>query len=122
MQSLSKDYRALGLGIRQVMFRMVTQEGVLRPVRGIQAVVAGAGPAHALYFSSYEYLKHSFTAQGFNSHLASGNLNFEMIRNRMSPYSKYSCKNPSRLKLFQGSYQSNCIKYPYSQYYQRTVG
>lgn len=28
-----------------------------RPVRGMGAVVAGAGPAHALYFATYEYSK-----------------------------------------------------------------
>lgn len=28
-----------------------------RPIRGLPAVVAGAGPAHAFYFASYEYSK-----------------------------------------------------------------
>lgn len=36
---------------------MVKIEGLSRPLRGMSAVVAGAGPAHALYFGSYEYLK-----------------------------------------------------------------
>jgi hypothetical protein len=30
---------------------MIKYEGILRPVRGIIAVVFGAGPAHALYLS-----------------------------------------------------------------------
>lgn len=46
-----------GGGVREVLSRMVRQEGVLRPIRGIGAMVAGAGPAHALYFSCYEFIK-----------------------------------------------------------------
>lgn len=40
---------------------MVKNEGILRPIRGLPAVVAGAGPAHALYFASYEFAKESLT-------------------------------------------------------------
>uniref|UniRef100_A0A182JC87 Mitoferrin n=2 Tax=Anopheles atroparvus TaxID=41427 RepID=A0A182JC87_ANOAO len=36
---------------------MVRTEGLMRPFRGVMAVVAGAGPAHALYFGAYEYSK-----------------------------------------------------------------
>ncbi|XP_058053865.1 mitoferrin [Anopheles bellator] len=36
---------------------MVRTEGPLRPFRGVMAVVAGAGPAHALYFGAYECSK-----------------------------------------------------------------
>lgn len=43
--------------IRETLVGMVKQEGTFRPYRGVGAVVVGAGPAHALYFSSYEYLK-----------------------------------------------------------------
>lgn len=32
-----------------------------RPIRGMTAVVAGAGPAHAFYFASYEYTKEMLT-------------------------------------------------------------
>ena len=46
-----------GGGIVAELMRMIRQEGLLRPFRGISAMVAGAGPAHALYFSCYEYLK-----------------------------------------------------------------
>ena len=52
---------------------MVKKEGVLRPMRGIGAVVLGAGPAHALYFSSYEYLRDAITQHSIlNSTLSSG--------------------------------------------------
>uniref|UniRef100_A0A069DRQ6 Putative mitochondrial carrier protein mrs3/4 n=1 Tax=Panstrongylus megistus TaxID=65343 RepID=A0A069DRQ6_9HEMI len=70
MQSLTT---ATPYSIRQVMSRMVTQEGLLRPVRGMQIVVMGAGPAHAMYFSSYEYLKELYTTRfNFNNTLAYG--------------------------------------------------
>lgn len=49
-----------GGGIGNVLLRMVRQEGLLRPFRGMGAMVAGAGPAHALYFSCYEFLKDKF--------------------------------------------------------------
>lgn len=44
-------------GIVDTFLTMVKQEGLLRPIRGMSAMVVGAGPSHALYFSSYEYLK-----------------------------------------------------------------
>ncbi|KAL1137681.1 hypothetical protein AAG570_009377 [Ranatra chinensis] len=60
-------------GIKDVITRMVTQEGVMRPMRGMQVVVVGAGPAHALYFSCYEFLKSVFTSRmNFNNHIAYG--------------------------------------------------
>lgn len=43
--------------IVSTMRDMVRTEGMLRPFRGVMAVVAGAGPAHALYFGAYEYSK-----------------------------------------------------------------
>jgi len=36
----------------------------MRPLRGLGAMVVGAGPAHALYFSAYERLKVSFNPSG----------------------------------------------------------
>lgn len=53
-------------GISETLLRMVRHEGLLRPVRGMSAMVVGAGPSHALYFSSYEYLKNTLT-RTFNS-------------------------------------------------------
>ncbi|XP_014254203.1 mitoferrin-1 [Cimex lectularius] len=48
--------------IMSAMTRMM-QEGLFRPIKGIHVVVMGAGPAHALYFSSYEYLKETFISK-----------------------------------------------------------
>ena len=36
---------------------MIRSEGRFSPYRGVWTMVAGAGPAHALYFASYERLK-----------------------------------------------------------------
>lgn len=47
--------------IMETMRYMVKQEGVLRPIRGMSAVVLGAGPAHALYFATYEHSKHTLS-------------------------------------------------------------
>ncbi|KAG8222585.1 hypothetical protein J437_LFUL010427 [Ladona fulva] len=63
MQSLSPSPNAAYRGVGEALYRMVTQEGLLRPVRGMCAVVTGAGPAHALYFSTYEYLKEFLTTK-----------------------------------------------------------
>jgi len=52
----------------------VRYEGVMRPVRGMSAVVFGAGPAHALYFSCYEKMKRLFSGSehGVGHPLAQG--------------------------------------------------
>lgn len=40
-------------------------------MRGIGAVVLGAGPAHAFYFSTYEFTKEKLTEMNIN-----GNVNY----------------------------------------------
>uniref|UniRef100_A0A915DRI0 tRNA (guanine(46)-N(7))-methyltransferase n=1 Tax=Ditylenchus dipsaci TaxID=166011 RepID=A0A915DRI0_9BILA len=40
---------------------MVKREGWMRPLRGVNAVAAGAVPAHALYFTAYEKMKSFLT-------------------------------------------------------------
>ncbi|CAD7084895.1 unnamed protein product [Hermetia illucens] len=57
MQSLSP--RTSGYGISYTLRNMIKTEGLLRPIRGVSAVIAGAGPAHALYFGAYEFTKES---------------------------------------------------------------
>lgn len=37
---------------------MATGEGILSLWRGMSSVVVGAGPAHAVYFATYEAVKH----------------------------------------------------------------
>lgn len=48
-------------GISETFIKMVRQEGIFRPIRGMGAMVVGAGPSHALYFSSYEFFKETLT-------------------------------------------------------------
>lgn len=40
-----------------------------RPMRGIGAVVLGAGPAHAFYFSTYEFTKEKLTELKINDNV-----------------------------------------------------
>lgn len=39
------------------------------PLRGVGAVVIGAGPAHAMYFSSYEFSKEALAKVSTNNHI-----------------------------------------------------
>jgi hypothetical protein len=57
MQSLTGFGGPAYRGVTETLVGMIRQEGLLRPCRGMSALVAGAGPAHALYFSCYEYSK-----------------------------------------------------------------
>jgi hypothetical protein len=40
-----------------------------RPLRGVGAVVLGAGPAHAFYFSTYEFAKEKLSELNCNDNL-----------------------------------------------------
>ncbi|XP_050074761.1 mitoferrin [Anopheles maculipalpis] len=48
---------------------MIKNEGLMRPFRGVTAVVAGAGPAHALYFGAYECSKEMIATVSDRDHL-----------------------------------------------------
>jgi len=52
--------------VKNLLF-IVKDEGVFRPIQGVQAMAAGAGPAHAMYFACYEYLKEKLTPYTVNS-------------------------------------------------------
>ncbi|KAK9501593.1 hypothetical protein O3M35_012290 [Rhynocoris fuscipes] len=59
--------------MRAVMTNMISEEGYMRPLRGMLAVVMGAGLAHALYFSIYEFSRDVFkTRFKLNNNLAYG--------------------------------------------------
>lgn len=51
-----------------MLVTMIRDEGAMRPLRGIGVTVAGAGPAHALYFAAYERLKVGFNSTGSAHH------------------------------------------------------
>lgn len=57
MQSLCPHPNAVYRNIYHAITSMVTKEGLLAPLRGMNVVAIGAGPAHALYFSTYEATK-----------------------------------------------------------------
>lgn len=56
------------------LFKIMKNEGIRRPFKGIGVMVIGAGPAHALYFSVYEKMKRviSGTETGANNPIAQG--------------------------------------------------
>ncbi|KAK6177949.1 hypothetical protein SNE40_012807 [Patella caerulea] len=72
MQSLvpnpKADYRSLYDALHQI----VRHEGMKNTLRGINSVVSGAGPAHAMYFACYEKLKKTFSSNKHSNHLAHG--------------------------------------------------
>nr|XP_020457489.1 mitoferrin-2 isoform X1 [Monopterus albus] len=75
MQSLQPDPAARYRNVMDALYRIVATEGVWRPMRGLNVTAVGAGPAHALYFASYEKLKKTLSDvihPGANSHLANG--------------------------------------------------
>lgn len=61
MQCLKPDPNARYSGIFDAFVKIVRNEGAFRPVRGMGVVAFGAGPAHALYFSCYEFIKSNFS-------------------------------------------------------------
>ncbi|XP_055975135.1 mitoferrin-1 isoform X1 [Sorex fumeus] len=75
MQSLNPDPKAQYTSIYGALKKIMRTEGFWRPLRGLNVMVMGAGPAHAMYFACYENMKRTFNAvfhhQG-NSHLANG--------------------------------------------------
>ncbi|CAG9569627.1 unnamed protein product [Danaus chrysippus] len=58
MQSLRSAHNG---SIMETFRYMVQREGFFRPIRGMSAVVMGAGPAHACFFATYEQSKHTLS-------------------------------------------------------------
>ncbi|VFV34829.1 mitoferrin-1-like [Lynx pardinus] len=75
MQSLNPDPKAQYTSVYGALKKIIRTEGFWRPLRGLNVMVMGAGPAHAMYFACYENMKRTLNAvfhhQG-NSHLANG--------------------------------------------------
>ncbi|CAL8353124.1 unnamed protein product [Boreogadus saida] len=75
MQSLQPDPGARYRSVTDALRQIVRTEGVWRPVRGVNVMAVGAGPAHALYFACYEKIKFTLSDAvhpGANSHFANG--------------------------------------------------
>ena len=76
MQSLRPTANAMyNGGIFSAIRSMARSEGLLVPFRGMAVVATGAGPAHALYFSSYEFSKKVLNSKEIaHSHVAHGQI------------------------------------------------
>ncbi|XP_038568315.1 mitoferrin-2-like [Micropterus salmoides] len=75
MQSLHPEPGARYRNVMDALRQIVRTEGVWRPIRGVNVLAVGAGPAHALYFACYEKIKFSLSDAihpGANSHFANG--------------------------------------------------
>ena len=79
MQVLQTSPSAVYGSMTEAFTRISTQEGGKRLWRGVTSVIAGAGPAHAVYFGTYEIAKE----------LAGGNANgysFAATGQSLSPF------------------------------------
>ena len=76
MQSLVPDPKANYRNVPDALVKIFRHEGLKNTVRGINALVIGAGPAHALYFACYEKLKKVLSGGKHGNHLANGKLRF----------------------------------------------
>ncbi|GAB4860251.1 hypothetical protein Ancab_011731 [Ancistrocladus abbreviatus] len=58
------------VGVRSAFNSILKTDGAAGFYRGIAAMGLGAGPAHAVYFSVYEFCKKAFSGGNPNNHLA----------------------------------------------------
>ena len=72
MQCLVPDPKASYRNVFDAFSRIIRYEGIRNTVRGINAVVCGAGPAHAMYFATYEKMKAQLSGSQKGQHLANG--------------------------------------------------
>ena len=79
MQTLIPDSRAVYRNVFEALGQIFRTEGFRSAMRGVDATAYGAGPAHAVYFAMYEYLKIILSHNDKNNHLAHGNL-FQLYR------------------------------------------
>lgn len=55
-------------GVVSSIYKISSSEGWLSLWRGTSSVILGAGPAHAVYFGTYEYVKKQLVNEADNSH------------------------------------------------------
>jgi solute carrier family 25 iron transporter 28/37 len=72
MQSLVPDSRAEYRNVFDALVRIFKTEGFRSAMRGVDATAYGAGPAHAVYFAMYEYLKKVLRNDNGSNHLVHG--------------------------------------------------
>ncbi len=71
MQALSCDKQSK-MGMTRQMMTMISEEGLFRPIRGVTAMMAGAGPAHAMYFGCLETGKNMASRANIPLHIGDG--------------------------------------------------
>ncbi|KAL7247234.1 hypothetical protein ACSBR2_002202 [Camellia fascicularis] len=67
MQALGGSCPIKSAGLRQALGSIFRSEGLFGLYRGIGAMGLGAGPAHAVYFSVYEFCKKAFSGDNPNN-------------------------------------------------------
>ena len=72
MQTLVPDKRAAYRNVFDALGRILRTEGLRSAMKGVDATAYGAGPAHAVYFAMYEYLKKTLSRGEEHNHIARG--------------------------------------------------
>ena len=74
MQILNTTSTTAYTGVLRSTYQIASGEGVLSLWRGMSSVIVGAGPAHAVYFATYEAVKHAMGGNqaGVHHPLAAG--------------------------------------------------
>lgn len=79
MQILQPTPQAVYSGVLNAANKITTTEGARALWRGVNSVILGAGPAHALYFGTYEYAKQAFGGNESGHHpVAAGTINYAL--------------------------------------------
>lgn len=103
MQVLNPNPSAVYNGMIQGTYKMATGEGIMSLWRGMSSVVVGAGPAHAVYFATYEAVKHLMGGNRVGVHhpLAAG----------MTSLPSDTCRLPLKWELTRDSYERSLRNY-----------
>ncbi|KAK9703871.1 Fe(2+) transporter [Basidiobolus ranarum] len=128
MQIINPNPQAVYSGVVQAIARMTTTEGARSLWRGVNSVILGAGPAHALYFATYEHCKTMFGGSGIGHHpLATGAAGacatiasdalmnpFDVIKQRMQVHgSSYKSVYECAMKVFKTEgFSAFYVSYP----------
>jgi solute carrier family 25 iron transporter 28/37 len=76
MQSLRPNPNAIYQNVIHALKTITQKEGGRTVIRGVNIVIAGAGPAHGVYFASYEMIRTALgnvrSTSGHNNPAANG--------------------------------------------------
>ncbi|KAI9003595.1 putative MRS4-protein of the mitochondrial carrier family [Gaertneriomyces semiglobifer] len=68
MQVITSNPQAIYSGVTNALTRISSAEGFSTLWRGVNSMILGAGPAHALYFATYEKCKEMLSGNGAGHH------------------------------------------------------